>query len=90
MQAILNVKLSEVNDNLLSVIEELLAKNVEIVIKKQSVDLDEFDGNIPLDEVMREFEKAEYNADFLSDLRSGFETSEVYTASRNENKTAQK
>lgn len=89
MQAVLNIKLSEIDDRLLTVIEELLSKNVEIVIKKEVVELEEFDKNIPLDKVMQEFEKFGYDENFLSDLKVGFETSEFY-AKHNENKVSEK
>ncbi len=84
MQAILNIKPSEIDDRLLNVIKELLSRNVEIVIKK-TVELEEYDKNIPLDEVMGEFAKVGYSKNFLSDLKAGFETSKIY-GKRNENK----
>jgi len=77
MQAILNIKPSEIDDRLLNVIKELLSRNVEIVIKK-TVELEEYDKNIPLDEVMGEFAKVGYSENFLSDLKAGFETSKIY------------
>ena len=88
MQAILNIKANEVDDRLLNVIKELLSRNVEIVIKK-FVELEEFDKSLSLDNVMQEFEKANYSEEFLRDLKVGFETSEVY-AERNENKAVKK
>jgi len=78
MQAILNIKPSEIDDRLLNVIKELLSRNVEIVIKK-TVELEEYDKNIPLDEVMGEFAKVGYSENFLSDLKAGFETSKIYS-----------
>ncbi len=84
MQAILNVKSTEIDDKLLNVIKELLSRNVEIVIKK-TVELEEYDKSISLDNVMREFGEAGYSEEFLRDLKAGFETSEIY-AERNENK----
>lgn len=47
MQAILNVKPVEINDNLLTIIQELLLKNVEIIIRKEIVKLNEYDKSIP-------------------------------------------
>lgn len=88
MQAILNIKSNEIDDRLLNVIKELLSRNVEIVIKK-FVELEEFDKSLSLDSVMREFEKANYSEEFLRDLKTGFETSEIY-AERNENKAVKR
>ncbi|HLC15212.1 MAG TPA: hypothetical protein VJL89_03175 [Thermodesulfovibrionia bacterium] len=88
MQAILNVKTSEIDKNLLSIIKELLSKNVEVVIRKEVLRLEEYDKSLPLDKVMKDFEKAGYNEFFLKDLKEGFETSTVY-AVKNENKATE-
>jgi len=77
MQAILNIEPNEVDEKLLNVIRELLARNVEITIKNQSFELQEFDAP-SIDDLMREFQNAGYSEDFLNDLKQGFETSEVY------------
>jgi hypothetical protein len=77
MQAILNIEPNEVDEKLLNVIRELLARNVEITIKNQSFELQEFDAP-PIEDLMREFQNAGYSEDFLNDLKQGFETSEVY------------
>ena len=78
MQAILNVKEVDINNNLLNIIKELLLKNIEVVIRKESIQLEEFDKNIPLDSVIKEFSGAGYSKEFLKDLKEGFETSTVY------------
>ncbi len=77
MQAILNIKPNEVDEKLLNVIRELLARNVEITIKNQNFELQEFSAP-PIDDLMREFQNAGYSEDFLNDLREGFETSKAY------------
>ncbi len=78
MQAVLNVKTTDINDNLLNVIKELLSRDVEIVIKK-TVELEEFDERNSLDDIMRKFGEVGYSGEFLKDLKAGFETSEIYT-----------
>lgn len=88
MQAVLNVKSTEIDDQLLNVIKELLSRNIEIVIKK-TVELEEFDKTLPLDDVMREFGKVGYSDEFLRDLKAGLETSEIF-AGRNENKAVKR
>ncbi len=60
MQAILNVKSSEVDERL----------------KINSFELEEFDSQLSLEEIMREFGEIGYDEKFLSDLKIGFETSE--------------
>jgi hypothetical protein len=79
MQAILNIEPNEIDERLLNVIRELLSRNVDITLKRQHFELKEFDATLPLDEVIGEFQKAGYSDDFISDLRSGFETSEIYS-----------
>lgn len=88
MQAILNVKSNEVDERLLGVIKELLSRNVEIVIKKDLLELEEYDRSLSLTEVMGELDKAGYGEQFLSDLKTGFETSELYTRRSDENKAS--
>jgi len=78
MQAILNVKPCDINDNLLNIIKELLLKNVEIVIRKEKLELEEYDKSIPLDNVISQFSEAGYSQEFLKDLKEGLETSTVY------------
>lgn len=84
MQAVLNIKSSEIDEKLLNVIKELLSRNVEIVIKN-TIEFEDYDESKSLDDVMREFSAVGYNEEFLSDLKVGFETSQIY-ATRNENK----
>jgi hypothetical protein len=89
MQAILNIKLSEIDDHLLNIIKELLSRNVEVVLKKEIIELEEFDKSISLDELMQEFAQVGYSDNFLSDLKAGFQTSEIYAQS-NENKASER
>ena len=89
MQAILNVKASEIDESLLNLIRELFSKNIEIVIRKETFILEEYDRTLPLSEAMKDFEKAGYSEAFLKNLKEGFETSTVY-AGKNENQTLEK
>jgi hypothetical protein len=86
MQAILSVKLNEIDSSLIKIIRELLSKNAEIVIRKESLKFEEFDKSLPLQKVMDDFEKVGYSSEFLQDLREGLETSSLYKA-KDENKT---
>ena len=78
MQAILNVEPNEVDEKLLKVIKELLLKDVEVTIRKPTLELKEFDRSVSIDEIVREFSDAGYSQEFISDLKVGFETSEIY------------
>ncbi len=63
-----------------------LSKNCD---QKKVIEMEEFDKNLPLDNIMQEFEKIGYDENFLSDLKAGFETSAVY-GKHNENKASEK
>ncbi|SLM29865.1 conserved hypothetical protein [Desulfamplus magnetovallimortis] len=74
MQAILNVKLNEIDDKFLYILKELLSKNVEIVIRKEIIELEEFDQKMSLKNVINDFSKAGYTEDFINDLEDGFKS----------------
>lgn len=78
MQAVLNIDPNEVDDRLLHVIKELLSRNVEITLRTERFELKEFDNALQLEDLLQEFQKAGYSDGFISDLKTGFETSEVY------------
>ncbi len=85
MQAILSVRISEIDASLLNIIKELLSKNVEIVIRRETCRLEEYDRTLPLDKVMKDFEKAGHSEAFLKDLKEGLETSTVYAGKNEDN-----
>lgn len=78
MQAVLNVGPDEVDQKLLNVIRELLSRDVEVTLKNSAFELEAFDSSISLEDVMEGFRKEGYSEEFLLDLRTGFETSEIY------------
>jgi hypothetical protein len=88
MQVTLNVTLTEIDNNLLNLIRNLLSQNAEIILRKVPVKLEEFDKSLPLNQVMQEIAQAGYNQAFLADLQAGLATSTVY-ANVNEDKTAE-
>ncbi len=79
MQAILEIQPNEVDERLLNVIKELLSRNIEITIKNQGLEVQEFNNTLPLQEVLQEFQDAGYSDEFMKDLGAGFETSEIYS-----------
>ena len=87
MQAILNVKVDEIDERLLDIIKELLSKNAEIVIRRETFRLEAYDSTQLLGSVLKDFEKAGYSDEFLKDLKEGFETSTIY-AGKDEDRTS--
>jgi len=78
MRVVFNVSQHELNLELLELIKVLISKNAEIVIKRESIILEEYDPNIPLKQVMQEFSHRNYHPDFLADLEKGLKSSSVY------------
>ncbi len=79
MRVILTVSMNELNQEFIELLQTLLNKNAEIIIRKESVTLEEYDRNIPLEHVMQEFSNNSYSPEFLADLERGLKTSSVYT-----------
>lgn len=78
MQAILNVTLQEIDQKFLTILRDLLSKNIEVVIKKETPRVEEFDQTKPLPVVMEQLAKAGYHAELLREIHEGLKTSSVY------------
>ncbi|MDM8569846.1 hypothetical protein QUF50_10135 [Thiotrichales bacterium HSG1] len=78
MRIELTLKLNEIDLEFISLIKILLKKNVEVVIKKEVIELEEY-VNLPLEEVMQEFSNADYSSEFLTELEQGLKKSSVYS-----------
>ncbi len=78
MRVELNLAINDIDQELIELIKTLLKRNAEVVIKKQSVALEEYKADVPLDTVMQELAGANYSADFLADLEQGLKKSSVY------------
>ena len=78
MRVELNLAINDIDQELIELIKTLLKRNAEVVIKKQSVALEEYNADVPLDTVMQELAGENYSADFLADLEQGLKKSSVY------------
>ena len=78
MQAILNVTLQEIDQKFLTILRDLLSKDIEVIIKKETPRLEEFDQTLPLPVVMEQLANSGYHAEFLRDVHEGLKTSSVY------------
>lgn len=78
MRVELNLAINDIDQELIKLIKILLKRNAEVVIKKQSVALEEYNAEMPLDTVMEELAGASYSADFLAELEQGLKKSSVY------------
>ena len=57
----------------------MFEKNVvEIVLKPQTITLEEFDKSIPISEVISSLEETGHNAKFLAEIKDGLENSSIH------------
>jgi len=76
MQAMLNIRQDEINKGLIDLIKSLFSGNVdEIVIKKSTVKLEEFDTSLPHAEVISQMSNHGYSQEFLNEIQQGLEAS---------------
>ena len=78
MRVVFNISEQEINLEFLKLLKVLISKNAEIVIRKESMVLEEYNPNISLEQVMQEFSRQNYPPDFLADLENGLKSSSVY------------
>lgn len=78
MRVVFNISEPEINLEFLKLLKVLISKNAEIVIRKESMVLEEYNPNISLEQVMQEFSRQNYPPDFLADLENGLKSSSVY------------
>lgn len=79
MRVELTLKLAEIDQDLLTLIKTLLSKNAEVLIKQESITLEEYDGEKPLEQVMQTLASANHHPALLAELEQGLKLSSVYT-----------
>ncbi|MEY3220613.1 MAG: hypothetical protein RIT27_1970 [Pseudomonadota bacterium] len=77
MQVVLNVVENEINHELTEVVR-FFERNAEVIIRKNTIILEEYNQTLPLEETMRTLSMKDYSAAFLADIEKGFKTS-VYS-----------
>jgi tRNA G26 N,N-dimethylase Trm1 len=82
MRTILQVNQHDINEQLLQTIKMLMLQNGEILIQPW-VDLEEYNANQPIENVMQTLKETGYNANFLHDIEQGLKTSSVYADNEN-------
>ena len=79
MQTILKINSKDLNNNFLQVIKSLFRIDIdEIIIKKDKIELEEFDSNLSLNEVTNALKKQNYSRDFVKNIEEGLKNSSVY------------
>jgi len=77
MRTILQVNQQDINEKLLQTIKMLVSQNGEVLIQP-FVDLEEYDSNQSIENVMQALKEAGYNAAFCTEIEQGLKTSTVY------------
>ena len=79
MKAVLEVNLNELNTNLLEIVISMFKKNVtEIVLKPQTITLDEFDKSLSINEITNSLQENGHNAKFIAEIQDGLKNSSIY------------
>lgn len=79
MQTILKINYKDLNNNFLQVIKSLFSIDIdEIIIKKDKIELEEFDSNLSINEVVNALKKQNYSKDFVKDIEEGLKNSSAY------------
>ncbi len=84
MKAVLEINLNELNTNLLEIVRSMFNKNVtEIVLKPQTITLDEFDKSLSISEITNSLQKNGHNAEFIAEIKDGLQNSSIYSENEN-------
>ena len=85
MKAVLEIGINDLNMNLIKILSSLFKKDVtEVVIRKNSIQLEEFDKTLKIQDIMTSLEGNGHNDLLLNDIEAGLKESSIY--SKHENK----
>jgi len=85
MKAVLEININDLNSNFLEMLRSLLQKNVtEIVIKNRSVQLEEFDKSLSIEEITQSLEDSGHNTELIEEIKNGLLNSSIYTEDENQ------
>lgn len=80
MKAVLEIGADDLNIQLIEVLNSLFKQEInEITLKKSSLQLEEFDNTLKLDEILLSLKENDHNELFLEDIESGFKNSSIYS-----------
>ena len=80
MKAVLEININELNVNLLEVVRSMFQKNVtEIVLKPQTITLEEFDNSLSINEITNSLQENGHNAEFIAEIQDGLQNSSIYS-----------
>jgi len=79
MKAVLEIGKNDLNLQLIEVLTALFNQNVtEIVIRKSTIKLEEFDKSQKVDDIMQSLKEYGHNSLLLNNIESGLKNSSVY------------
>ena len=84
MKAVLEINLNEIDANFIEIVRSMFQKNItEIVLKPQTITLEEFDKSLSIDKVINSLQNNGQNAEFISEIKNGLENSSIYNEHEN-------
>jgi len=79
MKAVLEIGINDLNMQLVEILTALFQQNItEVVIRKNTVKLEEFDKSQKLDEVIQSLKQFGHNDLLLNDIEIGLRNSSIY------------
>jgi hypothetical protein len=80
MKAVLEIGINDLNIHLVEVLESLFQQDVtEVLIRKSTIQLEEFDKTLKFQDVMKSLKDSGYNELLLNDIENGLKLSTIYS-----------
>jgi len=79
MKAVLEIGINDLNINLIELLTSLFKQNVtEVVIRKSTINIEEFDKSLKIDDILEKLKNEGHNALLLSDIENGFKNNFIF------------
>ncbi len=79
MKAVLEIDYSDLNINLIEVLDKLFKQDVnEILIRKNTIKIEEFDKTLEIQDIISSLKESGHNELLLKDIENGFKNSSIY------------
>ncbi len=84
MRAVLEIEHKDLNSKLIDVLNLLFNKDIEeIIIRKNNINLEEFDKSFKIDEIIYSLNDSGHNSFLLNDIVEGFKNSSIFSKDEN-------
>jgi len=80
MKAVLEIGINDLNINLIELLTSLFKQNVtEVVIRKSTINIEEFDKSLKIEDILEKLKNEGHNTLLLSDIENGLKNSSLYS-----------